>query len=132
MAKNPVQFQKGLSLSSFLLKYGTEERCSQALFDLRWPQGFVCPNCSNTTFCKLRSRKVFQCHRCHHQTSLTAGSIFHGTKLPLTRWFLAIFLVTQRKQSVSALQLSRADQTQAAAGDAGAQPAYFPRRKDRD
>ena len=54
-----------------------------------------------------RSRKICQCHQCHHQTSLTAGNLFHGTKLALTQWFLAIFLLTQRKQSLSALQLSR-------------------------
>jgi hypothetical protein len=54
-----------------------------------------------------RSRKIYQCHKCHHQTSLTAGNLFHGTKLALTQWFLAIFLLTQRKQSLSALQLSR-------------------------
>jgi transposase-like protein len=107
MAKNPIQFQKGLSLPAFQSRYGTEEQCRQALYDLRWPQGFVCPSCGNTTGCALRCRSVYQCHRCHHQTTLTAGTIFHGTKLPLTRWFLAIFLLTQRKQGISALQLSR-------------------------
>ena len=107
MAKNAVQFQKGLSLQSFLKQYGSEEQCERALYRLRWPQGFVCPECGNTTGCALHSRKVYQCHKCHHQTSLTAGTIFHGTKLALTQWFLAIFLLTQRKQSLSAMQLSR-------------------------
>ena len=67
----------------------------------------MCPVCGNTSGCALHSRKVYQCHKCHHQNSLTAGTIFHGTKLALTQWFLAIFLLTQRKQSVSAMQLSR-------------------------
>ena len=107
MAKNAIQFQKGLSLRDFLDQYGTEEHCQQALYQLRWPQGFGCPACGNTTGCALHSRKVYQCHKCHHQTSLTAGTIFHGTKLALTQWFLAIFLLTQRKQSISAMQLSR-------------------------
>ena len=107
MAKNAIQFQKGLSLRDFLDQYGTEEQCQQALYHLRWPQGFVCPSCGNTTGCALHSRKVYQCHKCHHQTSLTAGTLFHGTKLALTQWFLAIFLLTQRKQSISAMQLSR-------------------------
>jgi len=107
MARNAIQFQKGLSLQAFLEHYGSEEQCEQALYRLRWPQGFVCPACGNNTGCALHSRKVYQCHKCHHQTSLTAGTIFHGTKLALTQWFLAIFLLTQRKQSVSALQLSR-------------------------
>ena len=107
MAKNPVQFQKGLGLHEFLNQYGNEEQCQRMLYRLRWPQGFVCPACGNTTGCQLHSRKIYQCHTCHHQTSLTAGTIFHGTKLPLTKWFLAIYLLTQRKKSISALQLSR-------------------------
>lgn len=107
MPKNAIQFQKGLGLHEFLEKYGTEEQCRQALYQLRWPAGYVCPECGNTTGCELKSRPIYQCHKCHHQTSLTAGSIFHGTKLPLKKWFLAIYLLTQRKKSTSALQLSR-------------------------
>ena len=86
---------------------GTEEQCYSALFHLRWPDGFVCPECGNKTYCKIKSRKVYQCHRCHRQTSLTSGTIFAATKVPLTKWFLAIYLLTQRKTSVSALQLKR-------------------------
>ena len=107
MPKNPIQFQKGLGLHEFLERYATEEQCRQALYALRWPTGYVCPACANTTGCKLNNRAIYQCHKCHHQTSLTAGSIFHGTKLALNKWFLAIYLLTQRKKSTSALQLSR-------------------------
>ena len=107
MQKNTVQFQKGLSLFDFLEKYSTDQQCSEALYQLRWPTGYVCPSCGNTTGCALKSRKLYQCHKCHHQTSLIAGTIFHGTKLPLKKWFLAIYLLTQRKNSISALQLSR-------------------------
>lgn len=107
MPKNTIQFQKGLGLHEFLEKYGTEAQCRQALYRLRWPSGYICPECGNTTGCELKNRPIYQCHKCHHQTSLTAGSIFHGTKLPLSKWFLAIYLLTQRKKSTSALQLSR-------------------------
>ncbi|MDN5849406.1 MAG: IS1595 family transposase [Nitrococcus sp.] len=106
MARNPIQFQRGLSLPAFLGCYGTEAQCRDAVFTMRWPDGFVCGKCGNTTYCTL-TRGVFQCHHCHHQTSLTAGTIFQDTKLPLCTWFLAIYLLTQRKQSISALQLSR-------------------------
>lgn len=106
MARNPIQFQPGLSLPAFLARYGTEAQCRDALFAMRWPDGFVCGECGNTTYCTL-ARGVYQCHHCHQQTSLTADTIFHATKLPLCTWFLAIYLLTQRKQSVSALQLSR-------------------------
>ena len=106
MALNPIQFQPCLSLPAFLKEYGTEEKCQAALFQHRWPEGVVCPDCGNNTGCRL-SRGLYQCHRCHHQTSLTAGTIFHGTHLPLTTWFLDIYLLTQRKSGISALQLSR-------------------------
>lgn len=107
MPKNTIQFQKGLSLYKFLENYGTEDQCRQALYKLRWPKGFNCPECGNTTGCALKNRRIYQCHKCHHQTSLTAGSIFKATKLGLKKWFLAIYLLTQRKKSTSALQLSR-------------------------
>ncbi len=107
MSKNPIQFQKGLSLPDFFHQYGREDQCREALFRLRWPSGFICPECGNSTYCEIKQRKVYQCHHCHHQTSVTANTIFHGTKLALTQWFLAIYLLTQRKKSLSALQLSR-------------------------
>jgi ribosomal protein L37AE/L43A len=99
MARNPVQFQPGLSLTEFFDRYGTEAQCHEALFAIRWPSGFVCPECANTTYCTL-ARGVYQCHRCHHQTSLTAGTIFHATKLALRTWSLAIYRLAQCKQGL--------------------------------
>ena len=107
MPKNTVQFQKGYSLPEFFHDYGTEEQCEQALVRWRWPDGFVCPNCHSTRYCKLKCRKLYQCHTCRQQTSLTAGTIFAGTKLPLFKWFLAMHLLTQSKNGLSALALKR-------------------------
>jgi len=108
MKKNMVQFQAGYSLSALFKDYGTEEKCAQALFSWKWPSGFVCPECSSERFCTLKSRKhVYQCNHCHYQTSLTSGTIFENTKLPLTQWFMAIHLITQSKTGVSALELKR-------------------------
>ena len=107
MAKNKVQFQKSMNIHAFIQRYGSEDLCLQRLFDIRWPQGFRCPNCGHTHHCKLHSRSVYQCNQCHQQTSLTAGTIFAYSKLPLTIWFLAIYLITQEKNGVSALELSR-------------------------
>ncbi len=107
MAKNLVQFQKGMSLPEFLEKYGNDEQCLAEAFRLRWPQGFSCPKCGNRTYCTLKVRKLIQCNRCRRQTSVTAGTIFHGTKLPLSKWFLAIYLISQDKNGISALELSR-------------------------
>lgn len=107
MARNKVQFQKGISLSEFLAQYGTEEQCFDALYDWRWPGGFQCPSCGHNENCQLTVRKLQQCHRCHHQTSVTAGTIFESTKLPLTIWFQGIYLMTQNKKGVSAMSLHR-------------------------
>jgi transposase-like protein len=107
MARNMIQFQKGLSLPKFLEKYASEEACREALFQLRWPDGFRCPECGHHSHCQLKSRKLMQCNRCHHQTSLTAGTLFAHTQLPLTTWFLAMFLLTQSKNGLSAMALAR-------------------------
>ena len=107
MAKNQIQFQKGLSLMEFLSQYGTEEQCRDALFEWRWPQGFVCPNCEHTGHCEIASRGVYQCNRCHHQTSVISGTIFEHTKLALTTWFLGMYLLTQPKNGTSVLELKR-------------------------
>ncbi|MBA1446513.1 MAG: transposase [Gammaproteobacteria bacterium] len=84
MARNQVQFQKGLSLPRFLKQYGTEMQCHSSLFHWRWAGGFVCPDWGHTGHCEIRGRSVYQCHRCHRQTSVTSGTIFEYTKLPLT------------------------------------------------
>ena len=107
MPKKKIQFQQGYSLPEFFADYGTEEQCEQALFSLRWPKGFICPGCHSTHYCQLKCRKLFQCHSCHRQTSLTSGTIFAGTKLPLCKWFLAMHLLTQCKNGLSALALKR-------------------------
>lgn len=106
MSRNQIQFQPGLSLPGFLQMYGTIDQCRTALFKLRWPEGFSCPECGHRGACRL-GRQLYQCNHCHHQASLTARTIFDSTKLPLTTWFLAIYLLTQRKNSLAALQLSR-------------------------
>lgn len=107
MARNKVQFQKGISLSAFLQQYGTEDQCFDALYQWRWPDGFQCPHCGHNRSCQLSNHKLQQCNHCHRQTSITAGTIFESTKLPLTTWFLAIYLMTQNKKGVSAMQLHR-------------------------
>src|SRR3954447_5141350 len=107
VAKNIVQFQKGLSEAAFRSQYGTEEQCRAALFSWRWPQGFVCPKCSETHAVVLRTRPIHQCSTCRRQVSLIAGTIFHATKLPLTTWFAAIYQLTQSKNGLSSLELAR-------------------------
>lgn len=109
MAMNRVQFQPGLSMPEFLRQFGTEVQCEVALERQRWPQGFRCPHCGESRHGVLRvgARKVFQCAACRKQTSLIAGTVFQGTKLALTVWYLAIYFISQAKTGLSALALKR-------------------------
>lgn len=106
---NRIQFQPGLSLPAFLQQFGTEAQCEAVLEKARWPQGFRCPRCGEAGHCAFRSgsRKTFQCRACRKQTSLIAGTLFQGTHLALTLWFLAIYLVSQAKTGLSSLALRR-------------------------
>ena len=107
MAKNKVQFQKGMSERQFVERFGTEEQCRDAVFSWRWPSGFKCPRCQGEVYSEIKSRRLYQCSSCRRQVSLTAGTIFHASKLPLTDWFRAMYHISQCKNGIAALELSR-------------------------
>src|SRR5258706_1229490 len=109
MAMNRVQFQRGLSMAEFMDQYGSDAQCEAALTADRWPDGFACPRCSGPASCSFRreGRLYWQCASCRHQCSVISGTMFEATKLPLTLWFLAMHLLTQAKNNVSALELKR-------------------------
>lgn len=110
MAKmNTIQFQPGLSIDELLEQYGTEAQCEAAVEQSRWPEGFECPRCQEKAHCVVwhGGVKTFQFNACHQQTTLTGGTIFHATKLPLRTWFKAMYFLTQSKNNVSALELKR-------------------------
>src|SRR5919206_1229768 len=98
---------KGLSEVEFRERFGTEEACRRALFDMRWREGLTCPACGHRGFCRLKTRELFQCNRCKRQVRLTAGTVFQDTKLPLTTWFAAIYHLTQSKGGISSIELGR-------------------------
>lgn len=109
MAINPVQFQQGLSMVEFVARYGSEAKCYRMLYRARWPQGFRCPHCAHRARSRFRrqGRVYYQCRACRHQTTLVSGTLFEGTKLPLTTWFIALYLLTSTKTNMSALELKR-------------------------
>jgi transposase-like protein len=107
MARNKVQFQKGLSEAQFDDRYGTEERCRDVVFALRWPSGFICPACGGQEHSVVKTRTLYQCKACRRQTSLIAGTIFASTKLPLRSWFRAMYHLTQSKSGISSIELGR-------------------------
>jgi ISXO2-like transposase domain/Transposase zinc-ribbon domain len=110
MSMNRVQFQAGLSMREFQRQYASEEQCENALVASRWPQGWRCARCAcSQSFCTRNGtgRKLWECLICGYQSSSIVGTVFEHTKLPLSVWFLAIYLMTQSKNAVSALELMR-------------------------
>jgi ribosomal protein L37AE/L43A len=107
MARNAVQFQKGLSMAEFNRLYGSEDKCHAALIRMRWPDGFVCPKCGGRKHSYLAPKRLFQCTACRVQTSAKAGTIFHKSRTPLDKWFLAMHLMTASKNDIAALELAR-------------------------
>src|ERR1700722_13317382 len=107
MARNKVQFQKGLREAAFETLYGTEAKARAVVIASRWPNGFECPVCGGRTYCEVMSRGLFQCSSCRRQTSPIAGTIFASTHLPLRLWFRAMYHLTQSKQGISSIELGR-------------------------
>jgi transposase-like protein len=107
MARNMVQFQKGLSEPAFEALYGPDEQCLTAIVASRWPDGFACPACGAKRHSLVKTRGLYQCRGCRRQTSPTAGTIFAATKLALRLWFRAIYHLTQTKQGISSIELGR-------------------------
>ena len=97
----------GPERGGFRERFGSEAQCRAALFALRWGKGWVCPACGHGRCAELKTRALYQCNRCKHQVGLTAGTVFHWTKLPLTTWFLAIYHLTQSKGGMSSVELAR-------------------------
>lgn len=93
--KNELEFDR---------RFHHEQACLDYLFQLRWPEGFVCPDCGHTEFWKS-ARDLYLCRLCQKQHSVTSGTIFHGTKKPLTTWFKALWWFSTRKSGVNAVAL---------------------------
>ena len=95
------------SLPEFQQQFADEAACRQYLEACRWPDGFRCPRCGHGQAFSLRAWHRRECAGCHYQVSLTAGTVFHRTKTPLTLWFWAAYLMTTDKRGISAVLLQR-------------------------
>jgi hypothetical protein len=94
------------SLIAFQHRFADEAACARYLFAARWPEGFVCPGCGMTKAWELQTKPwTWECAGCGKQTSVTAGTIMHHSKLPLTTWFWAAYLMATHSNGISALQL---------------------------
>ena len=96
------------SLIEFQHRFPDEAACVQYLFAMRWPAGFVCPACGNGKAWQLQTKAwTWECASCGKQTSVTAGTIMHHSKLPLITWLWAAWLMATHSNGISALQLQR-------------------------
>ncbi len=95
------------SLREFQARFVSDEACADYLTACRWPDGFACPRCGHGSAYALAGRRRWQCASCRYQASVTAGTILHNSKTPLTTWFCAAYLMTTDKRGLSALLLQR-------------------------
>lgn len=95
------------SLREFQRQFADEAACRAYLEACRWPEGFRCPRCGGAGAYPLREWPRRECTQCRYQVSLTAGTVFHRTRTPLTTWFWAAYLMTTDKRGISALLLQR-------------------------
>ena len=95
------------TLAEFQGRFASEEDCRRYLVACRWPDGFRCPRCGEPDAYELAGRELLQCRACRHQTSVTAGTVLHRTRVPLRLWFAAAYLVTTHTPGFSAVQLQR-------------------------
>jgi len=96
-----------IGYSAFQRQYATVEDCRKKLFEIRFPNGFICPRCGCVEYYTIPTRNLYQCKGCRHQLSVTAGTVMHRSHLPLLTWFWAIYLVSKDKRGFSAKQLER-------------------------
>lgn len=94
------------TLAELEARFHDEAACRDYLVTLRWPDGFICPACGHKAGWKVTPLR-YECAGCRHQVSVTAGTIFHATRTPLTTWFRAIWWVVAQKNGASALGMQR-------------------------
>jgi transposase-like protein len=96
-----------VNLCTLIEQFGSENKCRQYLESLRWPDAIMCPRCASDKISKIVKRNQFDCDHCRYQFSVTAGTIFNDSHLPLWKWFLCVYLLCESKKGMSANQLKR-------------------------
>src|SRR5215211_3424075 len=96
-----------INLVNLIERYHSEGSCRARLEELRWPDGVECPRCESKNGAHMEDRHQYQCRSCRYQFSVTAGSTFHDSHLPLWKWFLAVYLIVESKKGISSKQLQR-------------------------
>ncbi len=96
-----------VNLINLIERYSDEDKCREYLEALKWHEGVKCPRCGSEKVSHITKRHQYDCDKCRYQFTVTACTIFHDSHLPLWKWFLAVYLMTESKKGISANQLSR-------------------------
>lgn len=99
--------RQDMNLVKLIEQFGSEDRCRSYLEHLRWPGGVRCINCGSDSISRIKTRNQLDCNGCRTRFSVTTGTVLHDTHLPLWKWFLATYLITESKKGVSANQIKR-------------------------
>lgn len=97
-----------MNLVKLIQDFGSDDKCRAELERIRWPDGIKCPRCESEAY-RLDNRQQYECksRECRYQFSVTSGTIFHDSHMPLSKWFLAAYMMIESKKGVSALQIKR-------------------------
>src|SRR5919106_96643 len=87
--------------------FSTDEKCREILKRLRWPNGPECPRCKGKAVQLETEKDLYYCGECDYQFTVTAGTIFHDTHLPLLKWFVAVYLLCESRKGMSANRIKR-------------------------
>lgn len=90
-----------------MLQYETDEACLEAVAKIRWPEGFRCPRCDHDRACILSRQRIRQYYGCKYHASPMVGTLFENTRLPLSKWFAAIYLSSADKGGISVERLRK-------------------------
>ena len=98
---------KDMDMMKLMERFHSDEGCRAVLEELRWPNGVACTRCGSLSISRIEQRPQYDCNSCRYQFSVTAGTIFHDSHLPLPKWFVATMLMCVSKKGISALQMKR-------------------------
>lgn len=96
-----------MNLLTLAREYDSDNKCREYLEELQWPDGVRCSRCNSDKISRIEKRHQFDCDSCRYQFSVTAGTIFHDSHLPLWKWFAAVYLMCESKKGMSAMQIKR-------------------------
>src|SRR4051812_42028738 len=95
------------NLPELIERFGSEDKSHAYLEGLPWPNGVRCPRCDSDKISRIVKRRQFDCDGCRYQFSVRVGTLFHDSKLPLWKWFLAVYMMGESRKGISANQLKR-------------------------